>query len=463
MVKTPRTHHSRTVREPVTIDLQPGEVSRVKAEAEAAEAKTDAGTATPEPDASSAKAEPASEAPKTPDAKPAEKTNPQQASGPAFGRAEKPAEPSAKPAASEPSRRGGGLLAGVAGGVIVLAAAAGLSVAGLLPGTTTPQQQDHAASIAALEAEVGAMRDQMAALGTGGPDEALAGRVAQAEQQVSGLSSELESLRGEVAALGSGGSAPAVDLGPLEDRIAALESALAEANAGGAAVSSEATAAALEEQLAPLRQDIAALREEIGAARESQGAALARLDAMEEALAGLSGRVEEQEAAPATAAIIAVSALKAAIDRGAPFTTELDTFASLMPAAPQIGGLRALAAEGIATRAQIAAEADAAANAMIAAARPVDPEAGVLDWLWGSAVGMVQVRPVGMVEGEGVPEIAARIDAAVGANDYARAIAEFEALPEAAKAAGAPFMAKVQARHEADRLIDEALASALRA
>ena len=47
------------------------------------------------------------------------------------------------------------------------------------------------------------------------------------------------------------------------------------------------------------------------------------------------------------------------------------------------------------------------------------------------------------------------------AGDYERAIAEFDALPEASRTAGEPFMAKVRARQAADRLIDQALAAAL--
>jgi hypothetical protein len=167
--------------------------------------------------------------------------------------------------------------------------------------------------------------------------------------------------------------------------------------------------------------------------------------------------------ARARAIINAASSLTAAIDRGAPFTTELDTYAALVPDAPQLEGLRALAAAGVPTRAQLAAESDAAANAMIAAARPADPDAGIVDRLMGSMMGLVQVRPIGMVEGDGVPEIAARLDAAVASGDYERALAEFDTLPPEAKAAGEAFVARLRARHAADRLADEALAAALRA
>jgi hypothetical protein len=244
-----------------------------------------------------------------------------------------------------------------------------------------------------------------------------------------------------------------VDLSPVEDRIATLEQASGELRE---------QAAAAAEALAAVEEAVAGLRGDVAAGRDRQADLAPRLDALEAAVSTLTGRVDEQAEAPATAIIIAASSLKAAIDRGAPFTTELDTYAALAPDAPQLDELRTLAAAGVPTRAQLAAEADAAANAMIAASRPADPEAGIVDRLMGSMMGLVQVRPVGMVEGEGVPQIAARLDAGA-AGDYERALAEYDTLPPEAKAAGEAFAAKLRARHAADRLADEALAAALRA
>jgi hypothetical protein len=162
------------------------------------------------------------------------------------------------------------------------------------------------------------------------------------------------------------------------------------------------------------------------------------------------------------ATILAATSLKSAIDRGEPFAAELDAYAALAPEAPEIGQLREFAEEGVPTRAEIAAQADAAASAMIEAARPGDPQAGFFGRLWNSAQGMVNVRPVGMIEGEGAPETIARLEAAIEAGDYARAVQEYESLPEEARQAGQDFMAKVRARQSADNLIDQAMAAALR-
>ncbi|MEX4005710.1 COG4223 family protein [Neoaquamicrobium sediminum] len=462
MVKTPRTRHSKTSKEPVTIDLAPGEISRAKAEAEKAdpvkqsEAPQQAKAETPKPeDSKPANQSSAASGADTRDAKPQPAAaSSQQKPGAAatgssqtFGRKEKD---TAAPAAPPSSGRSSALAAGVAGGVIALVLAGGLQLAGLLPapGSSGEQPADPTASIDALEQEIAALRSEIG--GATGSGTELGGRVSQAEERVTALASQIETLTGEVAGIARepGGEAAApVDLSPLEERLAILEGTV---GALGDAGPSQA-----------VKERLTALGDEIAAAREAQAAAGTRLDAVEKSIGDLSGRVDEAAETPATAVIIAASALKAAIERGVPFTAELDTLAALAPEAPQIGDLRELAADGVPTRAQIAEESDAAANAMIAAARPVDPQAGVIDRLMGSAMSLVQVRPVGMVEGDGVPEIVARLDAAVQAGDYERALAEYDALPEPSKAAGAAFIEKVRARQNADRLIDDALAAAL--
>jgi hypothetical protein len=465
MVKTPRTRHSKTSKEPVTIDLAPGEVSRAKAEAEKAdpvqqpEAPQHAKAAAPKPEdtkpASAEATRPVASTVDTAGARPQpestaasnqQKPGATGAGSQAFGRKDKE---TAAPAAAS-SSRSGALAAGAAGGAIALALAGALQFAGLLPtpGNGSDQPTDPTPAIDALERDIATLRSEIGAVGT--PDPELGGRVSQAEERVAALASQIEALAGEVAGIasqpGSEGAAP-VDLSPLEERLSTLEGSV---GALGEAAPSQA-----------IEQQMATLGEEIAAVRKARAAAGARLDALEQSIGELSGRVDEAAETPATAVIIAASALKAAIERGVAFTAELDTLEALAPEAPQIADLRALAADGVPTRAQIAAEADAAANAMIASARPVDPQAGVIDRLMGSAMSLVQVRPVGMVEGDGVPEIVARLDTAVQAGDYERAIAEYEALPEPAKAAGAAFIEKVRARQNADRLIDEALAAAL--
>ncbi|RWE56827.1 mitofilin family membrane protein, partial [Mesorhizobium sp.] len=188
-----------------------------------------------------------------------------------------------------------------------------------------------------------------------------------------------------------------------------------------------------------------------------------RVAALEQSVSQLSGKVEAQASQPKIALAIAAAALKSALDRGAPFATELDTFAAIAPDAPELAVLRSYAEKGVPTRATIASEVDAAANAMVEAARPVDQDAGFFQSLVSSAQSLVKVRPVGTVEGKGAPETVARMEVAVNQGDYAKALSEYDTLPDASKAAGADFAGKLKARLEVDRQLEALIAGATKA
>ena len=131
--------------------------------------------------------------------------------------------------------------------------------------------------------------------------------------------------------------------------------------------------------------------------------------------------------------------------------------------APGLVELRAYAAKGVATRADIIAETDAAAKAMIASISPPPEDAGFFERLLSSAESMVTVHPIGEVEGTGVPETVARMEVALQAGDLAKAIAEYDSLPERARGAGAAFAEKIRARLAAEQLADQAIAAAMQA
>jgi hypothetical protein len=184
---------------------------------------------------------------------------------------------------------------------------------------------------------------------------------------------------------------------------------------------------------------------------------------LEQSVSQLSGKVEAAAGQPKIALAIAASALKSALDRGAPFSAELETFAAISPDAPQLATLRTYAEKGVPTRAEIASQADAAANAMVAAATPVDENAGFLQNLLSSAESLVKVRPIGAVEGAGAPETVARMEVAVNQGDYAKALSEYDTLPEAVKAAGADFAGKLKARIEVETQVDALISGAMKA
>ena len=197
-------------------------------------------------------------------------------------------------------------------------------------------------------------------------------------------------------------------------------------------------------------QQIAGLRDELKG----------DVSGLTERLDSVSSEVEKQASDPGLAAAVAATALKSAIDRGGSFAAELETLAAVKPDLPAIAALRDYAGSGVATRDDLAVQFETAAQAMIAASETPDPSAGVFDRLMSSARGLVKVRPVGDVEGDGVAAIVARMGAALKAGNADGVTAAYDSLPEASKQAGTAFMASYKARLEADRLIAEALKAA---
>ncbi|TPK78611.1 phage tail protein [Mesorhizobium sp. B2-4-18] len=462
MVKTPKMRHSKGRREPVTIDLDPGAVSRIvdedaaknTAQTDEAKAEEAANASRPEPPdepvhadqadlepwehGDAAAGQPGTHAPPQAEAKstepemlyPGSDTPPNRAKASDYNFEDataKTAETKAasgktdarsEPMATQPKRGGlNGIAAGIIGGVIVLVGAGGLQFAGLLgaPGAAPGVSLDGVnGEIASLKSDVAALKSAVEQGGAG--DNA----------GLAAMGDKVKQIETSVAALGKAGGAAPVDLGPLNEKLAGLD----------------------------------ALVKSTGEAAKAQEG---RLSALEQSVSQLSGKVDAQASQPKIALAIAASALKAALDRGAPFSAELDTLAAISPDAPELATLRPYAEKGVPTRTEIASQMDAAANAMVAAATPVDQNAGFLQNLMSSAESLVKVRPIGAVEGPGAPETVARMEAAVTQGDYAKALSEYDTLPEAAKAAGADFAGKLKARIEVETQVDALISGAMKA
>jgi hypothetical protein len=455
MVKTPRARHSTRKKEPVTIELGPDQVSRLT---ESAEPTKEAATETSAPEigtATAASAEQPGEAAMTAeDARPdASSDRPDSAASTSYYGADGASSSAAYAESPPPPASIGGfgrpLAAGVAGGVIALLLAGGLQWAGLVP---APGNGGDAAALQPLRADVDALEQKVAAFDAGTVDAAtISEALAPVEKRVGGLAGDLDKVKQDLAAARSaaavGGTADSAALTSIKDRIARLEQSVA---AAGKAAPSTQTIDALGQKVSSLGQTAAA---------NSDG-----LKKLEQSVAALDGKFAEQANAPHATAAIAASALKSAIDRGGSFAAELDMFAAVAPDTPELGDLRALAAKGVPTRARLAADAGPVAEKMQDAARPASSgNGGVVDRLLTSARSLIRVRPVGNVEGDGVSARIARFRNAVTGGDLAKAAEEYAALPEKAKAAGADFMAGLQARLKVDALAQKALASVLKA
>jgi hypothetical protein len=534
MVKPPKIRHSKSRREPMTIDLRPGEISRIEtakaeeaqpADAPAAEAATqpveaeatteaaakpiesveasseahrpaseDAATQSSiDPDAVAAGASPepkseqpaeedttafmGSEWPPEPDAAAAEKTPIEERVAHAFGR-----DPDSPPPtgsgrggndAEEPPIRVGPapgrsgisfLAAGVIGGVVALVGAAALQFAGVLPAPGTdvvvPIADD--AAIASLKADLAALKgevDQVKKAGAGGDTSALSQSVSELSSGVQGLTKALDQVKADVAALqkavsqGDAGGGAALEA--LNQKIAALEASIQKLGEAGPGVRQEAIDA--------INQKLGAVEQAAAAANDAMKSGADRLAALEQSVKTLSDQVARQADQPKVALAIAAAALKSAIERGGPFTAEVETFAAIAPDSPELPELRDIAAKGIASKAELEAGMDDAATVMIAASEQPGEDAGFWESLFASAESLIKVRPIGEVEGDTVPAKVARMEVAVKAGDLAKALAEYDTLPEAPKAAGQAFADLIRTRVRADELVAKALAGAMKA
>lgn len=305
----------------------------------------------------------------------------------------------------------GALAAGILGGLIALAGAGVLQYAGYVPAP--------------------------------GPDQP------GTEQN---LASEIEAIKAELQAQAP---AAAVDVAPLEDRLAALEQAAREP---GAAAADAPEIKALEAEVANLTNEMAALKTELAEARQAADAARAEL-------AGRIDQAEQKLNEPANdiemAKAVAVTALKTAIDRGGPFLAELDALRSIAPEDPVVKELADVAATGVPTRTELRESFRPAADAMLDALHRPDPDQGIFDRLVSSAMSGIRVRPVGSVEGDTPEAVIARIEDKLDNGDLKGASLEWDSLPEAAKSAGQGFKEKLDRRLGVETVIDAAVAGTM--
>lgn len=275
-------------------------------------------------------------------------------------------------------------------------------------------------------------------------DNSLSERIAVLE---SNFASRPTGGAGEIAAL------PA-EVAAIKDRIAALEQAAATPTAANNA------------EITALASRIAALEGQTGGASPLEALTTLRnglsaeISGLKSDIAAVKTEMTNRASEPGLAAAVAATALRAAVDRGGAFAAELENLVAVQPDAPAIAALRGFAAAGVPTRQDLSAEFESAAQAMMAAAQPVDPNASLYTRLLDSAKSLVKVRPVGALEGETPAARIARMGEALANGDDAGVASEFAALPAPSRDAGAAFMERFNARAEADRLIAEAVKAA---
>lgn len=300
-----------------------------------------------------------------------------------------PVPPAPVPA---PTERRGGFFPGLLGGLI----AAAIIVAGYHFATQEPVADDpRFAELSQGQTEqadaLSALRDEMAA----GPD-------------LSAVTSGIEAVQGSVSDLSGRVDGLASDIAAMQDRIVELEKRpLAEA------VSQQAIAA-YEGELDRLREAMAAQREEV------------------EALVAEAQQMENEASATAEATLrrAALTRILSALDNGSPYASAL---ADLQAAGQEVPEALATAADsGVPSLAELRDSfPDAARRALSAARAETDGTVGSLGAFLRSQLGARSLEPR---EGSDPDAVLSRAEAAVRAGRLGDALAEIEALPDAARA-----------------------------
>ena len=320
-----------------------------------------------------------------------------------------------------------------AGGAIVTAAIlAGLWLAGLAPSRGGAPPPAASAPNAAAADDIAARLDKIqGALQARPADAALASRVAAAE-------AETKALRERLAALDH----------RLDDIAVTARSALAHADAASAAAEASKSAA----QAGVGRGDFDMLANRIAAVERAV-----------KSLAEDAGRRAPSADDSTARMAVAAEALRAVVERGAPFQAELAAVKSFGAEANAIAPLEPFAGEGVPSAAALAHEFAALLPALQHASGGSANEGSLLARMETSAQRLVRITPTDAPQGDDPAAVIARINAAATRGDAAAALAEVGKLPEPARAAAAPWAKKVAAREAAiaasRRIVADAVAA----
>ncbi|WP_273791849.1 COG4223 family protein [Brucella anthropi] len=435
MAKPGTPRHSKSARNPVTINLDPSDVKRVD-----------------EPAKASPEAEPVgsfseSENPKPETPKPAE-PKPEAMAAEKAVNAEKPQNSTytkppftsgVKPETQRPAQKSGAvvshLLAGIAGGVIGLGGLLALQWGNII---ASPGARVTAEQLAHMEQQIADLRSNPMPAPL---DDASRTQLAALEKNVQAAEIKAEAVAGSFA--------------DLQQQFAALPKE--------AGQDAERDTTALTERLDALESKLSAAQNRADEATAGVSGNSGTISSLESKLSSLQEKITQASRQPDATALIAANALKTAIDRGGSFKAELDTYASVASDGAPVEQLRAFADRGVPTVADLNSWFGAVANKIVATENKLPADAGIWDQLVASAKGLVSVRPVaGNISGTGVGPITARMEAALQSGDLERALSEWEQLPADAKATSQEFADQLRARRDADALVQRLVADSLK-
>jgi hypothetical protein len=176
-----------------------------------------------------------------------------------------------------------------------------------------------------------------------------------------------------------------------------------------------------------------------------------RIAALEKSAGTLESEIGKRATITSDRAVrlaLATSALRAAVERGEPFTSEL---AAARPLAPEdsFASLEPFANSGVPSNAALARELAALVPALRNAANATPPDSGFFERLKFSASRLVRIRPAEDSASDDPMAVINRIDTKAATADVAGALAELARLPPAVRAPAQAWIGKAEARIKA--------------
>jgi hypothetical protein len=317
-----------------------------------------------------------------------------------------------------------GIAAGAAGAIAVVAIGAGLWFGGYVPPGLLPVSQNpqppNTAAIADISARLSKIEGAVATQKPSPPpqpDPALASRLAAAEAATKTLGDSLAALTHRV-----------------DDAAAAAQNALTQAK--GASTAADAAKSAAQPDVT--RSDLDALA--------------ARIAPLESAVKTLADDIKHESATAddrAARLTVATEALRAAVERGAPYQAEFAAAKSLGADQSATAPLDAFAGAGVPSARTLAHELASLTPALQQAAELAASNNSFLGRLENNARRLVEITPVDAPPGDDPSSVVTRIGVDAAHADIAAALADIGKLPDAAKPLAAAWVAKAQARDAA--------------
>jgi hypothetical protein len=250
---------------------------------------------------------------------------------------------------------------------------------------------------------------------------------------------------------------PAVEgaLASLSERIGALERTVRDAAAAASAAAERADKVARQLDEARRSGDEQEAAQQIDrGAMDDLASRIKTLESRQMTVRQLQERLDRlasSAGAPdrAVRAAVAAAALRAAVERDRPFAAELAAARSTGLDDGALAPLEAFAATGVPTRNELFRELSALLPELRRVSAPPGQDLGYLDRLQASAVRMLNIRPVKDEPGGDPPTILSRVEFKMIQQDVDAIIAELDRLPTQGKELAQAWRTKAAARRDA--------------